>query len=164
MAKKSYWEQLKDPRWQKMRLEILDREEFTCQDCGEKDKTLHVHHTYYEKGKAPWEYSPSSLLVLCEDCHGYMHQTKELMDQALRRVGGRVALLQRITGYINAIVAQADADEGPLFDVIDINDIEECDGIADALRVKSQDVEFAADKTDPKLWKISVNHFRNQKQ
>lgn len=65
----TYAEKLKDPRWQKKRLEILNRDEFTCQECGSKEKTLHVHHTHYIKNKNPWEYDNRSLVTLCWDCH-----------------------------------------------------------------------------------------------
>lgn len=64
-----YSELLRDPRWQKKRLEILQRDSWQCQNCDEKDKTLHIHHCYYEHGKMPWEYKSSSLLTLCEECH-----------------------------------------------------------------------------------------------
>lgn len=59
-----------DPRWQKLRLEILDRDKFTCQRCLSTDKTLHVHHQYYlNDGRLPWEYHSSLLITLCADCH-----------------------------------------------------------------------------------------------
>ena len=32
-----YSEKLKDPRWQKKRLEILERDNFRCQYCGDKN-------------------------------------------------------------------------------------------------------------------------------
>lgn len=64
-----YSELLRDPRWQKKRLEILQRDDWHCQRCGAKDQTLHVHHCYYGKGKKPWEYENTSLLTLCLDCH-----------------------------------------------------------------------------------------------
>lgn len=38
-----YLEKLKDPRWQKRRLEIFQRDEFTCQVCFDTESTLHVH-------------------------------------------------------------------------------------------------------------------------
>jgi len=65
----TYWELLKHPNWQKKRLLILDRDGFACQNCGDGEKTLHIHHTYYEKGLKPWEYPDVSLRTLCEDCH-----------------------------------------------------------------------------------------------
>ena len=59
----------KDPRWQKRRLEILERDDWACQKCFDPDSTLHVHHRYYEKDKEPWEYPDDALITLCEDCH-----------------------------------------------------------------------------------------------
>lgn len=38
-------------------------------------KGLNVHHRYYIKGKAPWEYEDDALITLCEDCHKKAHLT-----------------------------------------------------------------------------------------
>ena len=67
--KVSYSEKLKDPRWQKKRLEVLQRDNFTCLACGSAEKTLHVHHCYYVGKRNPWEYDSDSLLTFCENCH-----------------------------------------------------------------------------------------------
>lgn len=64
----TYSQKLKDPRWQKKRLEILQRDSFSCQNCGETTKTLHVHHRVYN-GCDPWSINNECLLSLCEDCH-----------------------------------------------------------------------------------------------
>ena len=71
MAKKfvPYFEKLKDPRWQRKRLEIMNRASFKCEECGDSDQTLHVHHGYYDKDLQPWEYSNDTLWCLCEGCH-----------------------------------------------------------------------------------------------
>mgnify|MGYP000949982809 CR=1 len=68
-AKSNYSEKLKDPRWQKRRLEIMNRDDFTCRKCGDKTKTLNVHHLSYIKGRDPWDYRDDILVTLCEDCH-----------------------------------------------------------------------------------------------
>lgn len=65
----TYSDLLKDPRWQKKRLEILQRDNFHCCQCGSSVKTLHVHHQYYTKGNMPWEYPDDTLITLCLDCH-----------------------------------------------------------------------------------------------
>ena len=67
--KKTYAEKLLDPRWQRMKTRVQTRADFTCELCGSKDKTLHVHHGYYERGFEPWEYGEETLWLLCEDCH-----------------------------------------------------------------------------------------------
>jgi hypothetical protein len=63
-----YLQKLKDPRWQKKRLEIFERDEFTCQWCYDSQSTLHVHHIKYTTGN-PWEEENENLITLCEDCH-----------------------------------------------------------------------------------------------
>jgi len=65
----TYAEKLKDPRWQKMRLKILERDEWTCQICGNKEETLHVHHKRYLRGKEPWDCPDIFLSTLCAPCH-----------------------------------------------------------------------------------------------
>ena len=66
---KTYSEKLKDPRWQKKRLEILERDKWMCKNCRSTDKTLHVHHRLYEKGVEPWETKNKYLVTLCDECH-----------------------------------------------------------------------------------------------
>ncbi len=66
---KSYYEKLKDPRWQKKRLAILERDGWACRSCNRKDETLHIHHVIYKAKCQPWEYEDDELLTLCEFCH-----------------------------------------------------------------------------------------------
>ncbi len=85
-----YREKLKDPRWQKKRLTILDRDAFTCRQCGATTKTLHVHHLDYIHGRAPWEYPDGALVTLCEACHEIEHETQQdaratLLDSLISR-------------------------------------------------------------------------------
>ena len=68
-----YKDQLKHPKWQKKRLEILNRDEFTCQLCKSTEKTLHVHHLYYDYKKRLWEYKNETMVTLCEECHSFIH-------------------------------------------------------------------------------------------
>jgi len=35
-----YKDKLKDPRWQKLRLEVLNDNNFTCQYCGDAETTF----------------------------------------------------------------------------------------------------------------------------
>ena len=67
--KESYAEMLRSPLWQKKRLEIMQRDDFTCQHCGCKERELQVHHRVYHKGAKPWEYDDSELITLCDRCH-----------------------------------------------------------------------------------------------
>lgn len=70
----------RDPRWQKLRLEVMQRDGFACQACGSVDKTLNVHHLVYCKGKPVWEHPEIYLVTLCEDCH----EGTELAVRAVR--------------------------------------------------------------------------------
>jgi len=64
----TYLDKLKDPKWQKKRLLILQRDEFTCQNCFSDKETLHVHHLIYSDG-SPWDIDDKHLITLCENCH-----------------------------------------------------------------------------------------------
>jgi hypothetical protein len=75
-----YSEKLKDPRWQKKRLQIFDRDEWTCQQCRSTKNTLHVHHRRYLRDTEPWDYPEKLLVTLCEFCH---QQEYDEMPQAL---------------------------------------------------------------------------------
>jgi 5-methylcytosine-specific restriction endonuclease McrA len=83
---KTYSEKLKDPRWQKKRLEILQRDNWQCYYCGDTKTTLHVHHEMY-LGSNPWDTPDACLTTLCEDCHSIDHiQYTELEKQLLETV------------------------------------------------------------------------------
>ena len=79
---KTYSEKLRDPRWQKLRLEIMGRDQFRCRLCHSKEKTLNVHHSYYSKGANPWDYPNDSLVTVCEPCHKLMEYRRELILKA----------------------------------------------------------------------------------
>jgi len=76
-------EKLKDPRWQKLRLEVFDRDEWACQGCGDSENTLNVHHTYYEALKEPWEYPLRSFVTLCEECHLFEKEDRPPAEKSL---------------------------------------------------------------------------------
>jgi hypothetical protein len=65
----NYIKLLKHPKWQKKRLKILKRDNFTCQLCNDKNTTLHIHHQKYIPHRKPWQYNNEYLITLCEDCH-----------------------------------------------------------------------------------------------
>lgn len=78
-----YSEKLKDPRWQKLRLEVFKRDEWMCQWCYNKDMTLNVHHLYYESQKEPWEYPLTALITLCDDCHVAERDDRPIAERKL---------------------------------------------------------------------------------
>lgn len=72
----TYSEKLKDPRWQKKRLKILDRDNFKCRSCGDNKSTLHVHHISYSNN--PWDAEDGELVTLCTDCHKVWHSMYDI--------------------------------------------------------------------------------------
>jgi hypothetical protein len=79
----TYSEKLKDPRWQKKRLEVFERDEWTCQKCFDGESTLHVHHLTYEKGKDPWDYDIDNFITLCAECHACEFETRSDYEKML---------------------------------------------------------------------------------
>ena len=73
----TYKEQLLDPRWQKRRLEIFERDHWMCRSCCETSKTLHVHHMVYEKNCTAWNADDLCLVTVCSDCHEKLHSKNE---------------------------------------------------------------------------------------
>lgn len=83
MAKASYAEKLRDPRWQKKRLLVMERDAWCCQSCYDPETTLHVHHRIYLANTDPWEYPDSLLVTLCEDCHKFEHDNVKDEERGL---------------------------------------------------------------------------------
>jgi len=69
----TYSDKLKSPRWQRKRLEIMQRDNFKCCICDNVEKELNVHHLYYIKDTDPWDYDDECYVTLCVDCHNHVH-------------------------------------------------------------------------------------------
>lgn len=78
-----YQQKLLDPRWQKKRLTILNRDKWACKYCKDTDSTLHVHHLKYTG--EPWEAPDSDLVSCCEDCHFIIEDLKDLEVLSIRK-------------------------------------------------------------------------------
>lgn len=99
LSKEEFFARYKDPRWQKKRLEILQRDEWTCRKCFSKEKTLHVHHSFYEPGSEPWEYEDASLITLCEQCH-------ESEPSEMRSALSELELTLKSMGWLSTEIAE----------------------------------------------------------
>lgn len=64
-----YHEQLQHPYWQRKRLEIMQRDNFTCTVCGSTKRTLTVHHLCYLPETHAWEYDDELMVTICKKCH-----------------------------------------------------------------------------------------------
>ena len=137
-APMSYADKLKDPRWQKKRLQILERDEFTCRDCGAKDKTLHVHHCHYDR-RDPWEMEDSLLLTLCEDCHESRGDLEATAKLCLARIMARLCHAPddfELSGFVETLakVSEAVSKRG-----------EDDESYCDPIMCDLNDVEYVAD-------------------
>jgi hypothetical protein len=65
----TYKEKLKHPRWQRKRLEVLNRDNFKCRFCGDTETELQIHHAFYLNKDNPEDYSGNMLFTLCKKCH-----------------------------------------------------------------------------------------------
>ena len=97
----------RDSRWQKKRLEIMERDKWTCQSCGASGEgvTLNVHHIFYEKGKAPWEYEDEMLVTWCQECHEKRHELQKKFLKHLARLSSK-----HLDG-LSTLLSQAEDDE-----------------------------------------------------
>lgn len=82
----TYQEKLKDPRWQKRRLEVLNAAFWRCEDCKSSDKELQVHHCYYYGKLQPWEYGSELLMCLCSDCHKERQSREEAIHVEIGKI------------------------------------------------------------------------------
>ena len=82
---KTYSEKLRDPRWQKKRLDIFDRDGFKCRNCNSNNQELHAHHLLYIKNYEPWDYPDGFIITLCNACHSEWHDVVDMIKQQLTR-------------------------------------------------------------------------------
>lgn len=112
--KKTYSDTLKDPRWQRKRLEVLQRANFACEACDDKESPLHVHHRYYVSGRLPWEYPDFCFMALCESCHQDKKENHsfEPWEEGLNHFGDAIcdmmidALLEKDFDAAHGIITQ----------------------------------------------------------
>lgn len=92
----TYSEQLKHPNWQKKRLEVLNRDEWTCRICGDTETRLHVHHRSYIKGRKAWDYPNENFTTLCEPCHELVTGVNRRLCAATDFEPSQYALIQAL--------------------------------------------------------------------
>ena len=100
MDRQTYIELFKDPKWQRKRLEIMERDGFTCQSCFDTEKTLNVHHLIYFPNNKPWEYDDKFLITLCEECHKY---EKDNINSVMKNLKESLARCHFLSYHINEI-------------------------------------------------------------
>ncbi len=87
---------LKRKEWQAVRHAVLERDNWSCQHCGER-RRLEVHHTKPVRDYPQHAFNPDLCLTLCAGCH-----TKETNRELghvpdLKRQAWRVAVAELAT-------------------------------------------------------------------
>jgi hypothetical protein len=108
IGKMSYSDKLKHPKWQKKRLEIMDRDKFCCKLCNDSETTLNVHHLEYGEGD-PWEIENDKLITICEHCHFEMDSNKN-MPKIVKLTNG-IDRLMLILDEVNLTIKTYDAND-----------------------------------------------------
>lgn len=94
-----YKDKLNAKEWRDRRREILVRDNFTCQKCGHRSRSNHVHHMVYIIGLQPWEHPDECMLTLCSNCHKYEHQSETKIKHIIDRM--------KLSGMFNDEIANA---------------------------------------------------------
>jgi hypothetical protein len=100
-----YSEKLKNPKWQRKRLEILNRDNFKCCLCDGEEVELHVHHLKYTN--EPHNAPNKDLETLCKYCHN-LKKFFKISDYG-------VFLKSKVT--MDGLIAINDKDEIHIFSI-----------------------------------------------
>lgn len=100
---KTYQEKLRDPRWQRKRLEKMDDENWSCELCGDGTTELHVHHLFYDQEREPWQYALDQLRCICSDCHTLSHLPEQKVVSFASQLTPPEPKLPRIPAMIEHI-------------------------------------------------------------
>lgn len=108
-----YAAKYRDPRWQKKRLEVMERAGFKCEACGRTDSPLAVHHLCYNGD--PWETESCWLECLCEKCHYRRKLVDSTLSDVIRCLPTKGLLGQRgsLGFYLFASLVSADEGDKP---------------------------------------------------
>jgi len=122
----------RDPRWQRLRLKVMEEAGFQCEECQDETETLNVHHKLYRKDANPWDYELEELICLCHKCHKYIHQQKKRLN---------AALANQSTWGLDYLVAYAEALEcGGPYGRIHIASSRMAEAVADVYGITLNDV------------------------
>jgi hypothetical protein len=111
-----YSQLLKDPRWQKLRLQVFERDKFTCQSCFSEAKTLAVHHKYYRHPRPrPWEYKLHELMTLCEECHARDREERQKAETRLSLALKKKGFLSTDLDTLAGAIEKMNLEDAPTF-------------------------------------------------
>ncbi len=131
-----FFKNYQHPKWQKKRLEILERDGYQCLECDETENPLHIHHGYYEKDKKPWDYHEVTLRTLCETCHKEAQDTLDTIKMLLAPFP--IDELRVVVGYLKGLNARAVSDRSEPVELIGVlkpDGFEELAGMCDCFSI-----------------------------
>lgn len=70
----NYADFLKSPQWQRVRLEVFQRDNFKCVACSNDSEQLHCHHQDYKD-----RLNPAKCSSLCASCHERLEEIIKLV-------------------------------------------------------------------------------------
>ncbi len=118
-----YGQRLLDPRWQKLRLKVFERDNYTCINCGDADSPLHCHHLRYFRNAEPWDYHEVMLVTLCDPCHEAVHGGKLLPEEwlgiTMRYFGATKDDLRAMAGAFSHIPSRLVLDDDDWTSIVD---------------------------------------------
>jgi hypothetical protein len=62
------------PRYKELRKLCLERDNFTCQKCGQNGGILEIHHIFNTADYPELRYSLTNCITLCRNCHKEFHR------------------------------------------------------------------------------------------
>lgn len=98
-----YKEQLSNGSWQEKRLQIFNRDNFSCTICGSK-QNIQLHHKDYLPDIKPWEYPSDMLTTLCGKHHKEENPRERIegwLSNSLRMKGFMVGDLLALSTLID---------------------------------------------------------------
>lgn len=147
-----YLDQLKSPKWQKKRLDILNIRGFKCEKCKSEDEQLHVHHRFYIANRKAWEYDNDVFQVLCHICHEIEHKKEDINKRIDSKWIYLIAQIELLTydeyDNILSIIQSAKKFEPDLID-----------NIAGCIASSYSDVFFSLCKVINESEKLSIQNF-----
>lgn len=103
----NYRQKLLDPRWQKKRLSIFERDGWKCKSCNSAEGTLHAHHVFYEQYADPWDYPDYALITLCFECHENEHEAMKSAIMSLRHAMAKAGIsTSDDVSYLESVITE----------------------------------------------------------
>ena len=68
--------QRSSPEYKEWRQNVFRKDNYTCQECGERGGVLNAHHIKSFSEFPSLRYDENNGITLCHDCHKHLHKTK----------------------------------------------------------------------------------------